>query len=37
MDTTTYEDSVPVLGMDAGSSAVDTMQLISSSLLNTLG
>ena len=37
MDTTTHEDSVPVLGMGAGPSAVDTMQTTSSSLFNVLG
>ena len=31
------EDPVPVLGMDAGSSAVGTMQSTSSSLFNTPG
>ena len=37
MDTRTHEDSVPVLGTDAGSSAVDTMLPSSSSLFNALG
>jgi len=37
MDTATYEDFVPMLGMGAGSSVVDTMQSTSSSLFNALG
>ena len=37
MDARTREDSVPVLGTDAGSSAVDTMLPSSSSLFNALG
>jgi len=37
MDTATYEDFVPMLGMGAGSSVVDTMQSTSSNLFNALG
>jgi len=36
MDTATYKDPVPMLGVGAGSSVVDTMQSTSSSLFNTL-